>query len=523
MLLLYNIYIMNNNNYQLPANINIPFPIVDANLSNNLQNSLQNNISDLLTSLTGISIKKDGSKGIGDNDSSFEGKKQKALETLSGLPNKVPGYGDYDENNVYTLACRAGKDVIALKYLQENEYDPSHETKDGYTALMLACKNKLVKSANYLIDTYEEKCNITHSTSNRLPALHYALINGMKEFALKLLNKFGPDIKPLDMDYHGNDSLFVALHTGCFKVVDYLFDNYNDIDLQRIYSITIKPSIKSKTTLLAYASKKKYEDIIERIIDMDTNCYPGYITSSKDTALLWLCYNHLPELAHKLLIKYGSDCRINAIDSAQHDALFYACSYNQIIVVNELLSLNPIMSRIDKNGDNSLIIACKKKNEEIALMLIDANANCEANKYENSPLYYAQKYGLKKVVKKILFIKRKQPQDIIETLLLSNITYHNYELCVFIIENNLLPSTALKLLSSSTNRQNYFTNQKIVKALFKKATSGLISQLNNYNIFDYNTNEKTKLNGILNTIYGNFNEENEDESDTESDTEFIYD
>lgn len=519
MLLLYN---MNNNNYRLTTNMNIPLPPVDINLSNNLQNSLSNNISEFLTSLTGISIKTDNSKGIGDNDSSFEGKKQKALETLSGLPDIIHGYGDYDDNSLMTLACLAGKDEIALEYLNVEDV-PSHITKDGYTALMLACKNKLVKSANYLIDTYGEECNITHSTSNRLPALHYALINGMEEFALKLLNKFGPNIKPLDMDYHGNDSLFVALHTGCFKVVDYLFDNYNDIDLQRIYTININPPIKSKTTLLAYASKKKYEDIIERIIDMDTNCNPGYITSSKDTALLWLCYNHLPELAHKLLKKYGSDCRINALDSEQHDALYYACSYNQIKVVQELITLNPIMSRIDKKGDNSLTIACKKKNEEIALMLIDAGANCEAMKYENSPLYYAQKYGLKKVVKKILFIKKQQPQDIIETLLLSNITYHNDELCVFIIENNLLPSTALKLLSNRTNRENYFTNQKIVKELFKKATSGLISQLNNYNIFDNNTNEKTKLNGILNTLYGNFNEENEDESDTESDTEFIYD
>lgn len=493
-------------------------------LQNNSQVSLNGPLSNIISS---VRTSEDNT------NTKFKKNKTKAINILKELVSSDTlnsDYTDISNNNLLTLVCLTGDDKQACEIIETNpECDPAHVNKHGYTPLTLSCKNSMKNTALLLIDKYKDSCNPSYVTFDKMTALHYSTKNKLDKVSLKLLEVFDNTLYVDTLDETKHSIIYYSCMNNMDEFTYKLLNKYESkINLARIYEL----SSTSKTTLLAFASQQKMIKTVEKIIDIG-NCNPNYVTDTHDTTLLWLCYNNLPDLTLKLLNKFGKDCNIDIRDTDDRNTLHYASINNNIEVVKKLIKLGCEIGHVStKDKTTSLMTACIKKNKDIALILLETGQSNPLYEDENNinALILAISNNLDEVAEKILEIKftsqstelqstELQSSSLID-MVIKNIELHKYPIVTNIISNHLDTYGCLKLLESTSIKQ--CKDNTIIKLIFNKVTSSLLSQFISYDILSEDDKEVTELNTIYSKLINKINVVVDDPEESDNDLDSIY-
>jgi ankyrin repeat protein len=150
-------------------------------------------------------------------------------------------------NTALMLACSNKMENVALKLINEfgelckpnkiNYVDeigelckPDCINKNGNTALILACGNKMENVALKLIDKFGELCEPECiSKKYNMTALSWACMNTMENVALKLINEFGELCKPDCISEYGNTALIWACTNNMENVALKLINEFGEL------------------------------------------------------------------------------------------------------------------------------------------------------------------------------------------------------------------------------------------------------------------------------------------------------
>ena len=172
---------------------------------------------------------------------------------------------------------------------------------------------------------------------------------------------------------------------------------YTIINLLKHNLINIHQTNSTNNTLLIHACMYKLSKLALYLITTPINI--NHINNNNNTALIWAIYEKLPDVATSL-ISHGANinhidptdntpltwaCKKNMTDIAlkllddptiklttkSHSSLYYACYNNMIYIATKLLTYPTIdINFTNKYNRTPLIIACKNKHTEIALLLL---------------------------------------------------------------------------------------------------------------------------------------------------------
>lgn len=110
--------------------------------------------------------------------------------------------------------------------------------------------------------------------------------------------------------------------------------------------------------LLIWACWKGREEVALKLIETFGDAVmPGYVNSSRATALIHTCCKGLRSVAHKLIYTFGSAVNPGQVDTNNKTALIYACDWKLICVAHVLIytfgdAAKPL--QVDKTGKSAM-------------------------------------------------------------------------------------------------------------------------------------------------------------------------
>jgi len=160
---------------------------------------------------------------------------------------------------------------------------------------MVACKFKLEKVAIKMIDRWDLQSTPDFVDSNGSTALNEACLNGLNQTANYLMYKFG---------------------SRCL------------------------PQRKLSYMVLASAYNNCSEEVILRLIDLLGSDYDLPTFDGKYTMLMYACEQKKELIAVKLLEKFGTNCKINKVDTDDMTAWEYAKKHKLTLVMDQIRKLS---------------------------------------------------------------------------------------------------------------------------------------------------------------------------------------
>lgn len=258
----------------------------------------------------------------------------------------------------------------------EKDYLPDFVSEAGYTPLMGVCFNGWSDIAHKLLD--KGKCNIGKVNKENKNAFTFAVMKDMNDICYRLL------------DSEDNDPGIIE-------------------DVQQI-------------TPLFYAILRKNEELAIRILETGRS-RPDLTTKMNETCLMMACHFQMKELAHKLLDTGKS--RLEVISHLKYNAFIYSCQYEDFFdisvrilnmmvenkfegIINALLwtvfhenirltkylieNVKLEVFDVDEDGDHPLIVAVRKKNQELVSYLLpfyDFEQVMKKNKEDKNAIDYS--------------------------------------------------------------------------------------------------------------------------------------
>jgi len=346
------------------------------------------------------------------------------------------------------IACiNKNMDMIQLfiDYANKNNIilNINEKNKDGKFPLLIACINKNIDMIQLFID-YANKNNIILNINEKnkdgkfplliasnngnvelinllvknsgLTPLMYSIKIGNEEIIDNLIN-LGADINEENM--YGITPLMYACDIGDENIIEkladldadvnkknkfgisplsYISERENIFNIVKIlfkYGVNINERNYNGETLLMNACKSKTfkDEEIKYLIEKGLGIS---IKNNKDeTALYYACRNNRKEIVKYLLEKGINFLQKNSEGKIALDIIrdFESDEFKEIEIM--LINYGADMECLKKDGDTLLISACKENDIEKIKGLIDdykTNVNF-CNKYHNSPLIIASKYG----------------------------------------------------------------------------------------------------------------------------------
>lgn len=232
----------------------------------------------------------------------------------------------------------------------------------------------------------KNKIGINKPCGFSFPIIIASNLNNLK--IVKLLIKNGANINSKDTS--NNNALHFACIQNNFKIAKLLIDNNIDVNKKnnfletpliiacnnnnfKIAALLIKKNadiyVRDKNNFsLIYNSLKNNNNLITKILlkninifdDNNLNYLPIFCSTNNNLSIL------------KLIIE-NCDLDINFRDDKGNSALFYACIYNNLDIVEYLLKFK--LNLNIKNNDNKTIldIACENNNKKLIKLLLKKN------------------------------------------------------------------------------------------------------------------------------------------------------
>jgi ankyrin repeat protein len=175
----------------------------------------------------------------------------------------------------------------------------------GYTALILACKNKMEKVALRILEC-PERCKMDH------------------------VNKY------CNNEYYREKSIRQYSENS---------------ELSNIYEFNMN-------TALIWACINNMSTVALKLLEYPEICGVGHISYTGNTALIWACTNNMESTALKIL-EYPEICRMGHINKKGDTALIVACTNNMESTALKILEYPEIcrMGHINKDGKTALTIS----------------------------------------------------------------------------------------------------------------------------------------------------------------------
>jgi len=295
----------------------------------------------------------------------------------------------YDEcgNSALFYASQTGLFKV-VKFLIDHGADCNKKNKYSETPLIMASKYGFIDIVEYLMNHGADP-NIQNET--RETALIIACKSGYTEI-IKYLMSHGAD--PTISDSSCKLPLMYALKTKNKEVVDYLLSNEQTLKIDDINSETWK----NKKTLLMYACKYNFKNVIEKLVEHHVNL--NKMNKKGETALNYACkYGNIDIVQY--LIDQGAN--VDVITNSGDTILMYGILSGKREIV-EILMLNEVdWKKRNCEGDTAMMYACKLGNSDIVEFLLDQGIDINVvNNYGDNPLIYACQYGHKNCVKLLL-------------------------------------------------------------------------------------------------------------------------
>ena len=251
--------------------------------------------------------------------------------------------------------------------------------KFGCTLLIAAIKQHMLKFAIYLIT--EGKANIDLTDNFGMTALHHVSENDELD-VVKLLCDKGADVDAVDKV--GRTALILAINRDFLDIADYLITQGNaNMNLTDNYG----------NTALHYASEKRDTNALVLLCDKGANIDAK---DKKGQTPLMLAFKNVEMKIVRILLEKGAN--INAVDKEDRTVLMLETIRSDKYSVEFLLKNGANINAVDKEGRTALMLATIKSDRQIVRLLLEKGANINAvNKEGKTALMLAKNdtiYGL---------------------------------------------------------------------------------------------------------------------------------
>lgn len=203
------------------------------------------------------------------------------LEKLAQLEDTIKATDHYDFTDIYNFInnlyqnCRTVDDDVIKKLMQFED-----NTKNNF--LMWCCKRPhLQPFILWLIDNYGCHCKIDLINHSGNTVLLIACSTKMSDVVVKLIDKYGVGCK---IDHNNADGV----------------------------------------TALMWACKHKLHVAVKLIDEYSAYCNIGHVNKCGETALIVACAYYWPEIALKMIDKFGNQCDFDQVSGYGYSAASYA-------------------------------------------------------------------------------------------------------------------------------------------------------------------------------------------------------
>jgi ankyrin repeat protein len=308
------------------------------------------------------------------------------------------------------ISCKNRMPDTALQLLRAGKSSPGRVNYRGDTALTIACRKKLPEVAVECIKLHPSKCKPGHADQQGNTALMLAFKNGLNEVAQALVATKHRNLSQCNKQ--GKNALKLA------------FAHSNWIDNNAICGdatlelLNFPSSVDSKylsemleQTIMQRSSDNKLDEIFHKILNdyahlIDFNYTTCTHTNTnkwcfcrRDSLLMTACYCRRPDLALRILEFGRGKLNLDHQNRCGNTALIFACRYKQTDVALALLEegaspeiVGEIHNCIDAccGSNTALMIACKLNMPDVALKILSSGrSNYDFVDYNRSALDYA--------------------------------------------------------------------------------------------------------------------------------------
>jgi len=335
---------------------------------------------------------------------------------------------DYVEESALIYACKIGNDEI-VQLLVDRGANVNYKYSGTYTPLEQACilgYDKIVKillENGAVIEPEVVKHSIKDTKEDTKSTLIHACINGNSK-SIEYLIQYGANVNeknlagetPLmslckcghtnliqyfiknnanvnDKDNYGNTVLMYACEEGKFDIIKILIDHHAKINEQ---------NVNGETALIISI---KYGDtaIVKYLLQHHAN--PNIFDNSKKSPLMYALLNNNKEIVDELMLQPNILTK-DIIDNTtikRKTLLMYACKYNDMRLVQQLIACKADLTIKNNKGDTAMIYACKYGHSDIVEYLISQGACVDdASQNGDTCLIYACQNGFKYVAKHLI-------------------------------------------------------------------------------------------------------------------------
>ena len=246
-----------------------------------------------------------------------------------------------------------------LKAIIDHGADMNAANKNGATALIIACQERIISAINVLLQAGGDP-NIADSVNSATP-LHYAIDGGCSKEVFQKIIDHGADVDAVDSD--GRTALMIASLKGNVDAITILLNAGADLSISDVYGKTSIHMVKPGS-----CSKDALQTIVDRGADVNAKSIENV------TALMIACKKGNMS-ATNVLLHAGADPNIaDSLHSATslHYAIAGGCSRE---VLQKIIDHGADVDAARSDGTTALLLACYVAHKESVNVLLRAEAD----------------------------------------------------------------------------------------------------------------------------------------------------
>ncbi|PSN51181.1 hypothetical protein C0J52_06045 [Blattella germanica] len=293
---------------------------------------------------------------------------------------------DYEQGTPLIKAIKWGNEKMAITLLEYGA-NPNVKDKHGNSAIHYAIQGNLSNTLELLL---QHNCDIDAANNQGETPLIKSLTRRNEQMAMHLLQfKLNFNAK----DYFGNSPMHYAVEGNLEKTSETLLKLECDFDCcnlqgetplikaikrqnqemaNTLLSLGANPNTKDKygNSVMHFAAQENLVNTVDELLVLESDF--DYFNKEGETPLLKAVMRRNEDIAIKLL-KHGA--KPNAQDKYGNSVMHFAAEENLAITVDLLLSLECDFDNFNKDGETPLLKAVKRRNEQIAIKLLEHGPN----------------------------------------------------------------------------------------------------------------------------------------------------
>ncbi|ORX49345.1 ankyrin [Piromyces finnis] len=276
-------------------------------------------------------------------------------------------YRGYSCYTSFFMACSSYGSIDMMKPFIEHGIDINRPNSIGIYPIALACKSNNIEQVQYLLKNGANPNVRSYDTTPLILACEHANIGIIKE-----LIKYGADV---NFSNNENQTPLIALCNDTKRnndIIQYIINRGGDIYCLDSYGNCLLYTIK-------ISNRVDKEEVYDTLISA-YKARNDYIGKNDDTTSFISNY----DIYKSVLIELQNNTEINnevilqkfTKDEIDH-AFLQACIFSKFKIIKKLIELVPSINVNirETNGDTPLVIACQSGESEIAMYLLNHNAD----------------------------------------------------------------------------------------------------------------------------------------------------